>query len=1143
MPTTHADPDRLRRIKRLDQLLAYLRDDLDWPIDSDAVEDVTYDYDAEELGLDAKHAAKIREIKQLRPLAGNQPWGIFWVSFEKKRLPIVVLRRILANLVIKNRASKKAADRQRWQMHDLLFISSFGDEDTDQREIAFAHFQQSNGDMPTLRVLGWDGADTNLKLEDVAHSLAEKLRWPSKTADVAAWRQQWSCAFRHRIGHVIKTADTLADVLAALARRIRDAATKLLSAESERGPLTKLYKAFQAALIHDLTPESFADTYAQTITYGLLTAAINRTDMTGGTEATAVRASDLTLMVRVTSPFLKEMLETFLTVGGRKNGVDFDELGIQDVVELLRGDETDLPAILRDFGNRTRGEDPVIHFYEHFLSAYNKKLKIQRGVFYTPQPVVSYIVRSVHELLQTEFGLEDGIASTVTWGEMLKKHPGLRLPPLSDEPDDTRTIDPNEPFVQVLDPATGTATFLVEVIDVIHNHLKAKWEKSGLAAMPPLAPTENGTRKTENFGAYWNAYVPRHLLPRLHGYELLAAPYAIAHLKLGLKLTETGYRFGSDAPARIYLTNALEPKVKQLPQIGFEPLAHEAQAVNEIKWYKRFTVVVGNPPYSRVSQNQSVFIQRLMKDYKEPVADEANQQPLDDDYIKCLRLAHHLQSTTKCGIIGFITNHTVISGILFRGVRQRLIEDQNMVAVVDLHGNSNIKEKCADGSKDENVFDIQAGVAVTIGAKAPWLKPLRFVFHELWGLRTAKYAALARLSVAQVHHVLAPSAPYFFLKPIDLSAGDELKAAFSLPEIFPSYSSGLMTVRDNLAIALDRDELRERFEKFRSSAVSDTQFQAVCPVKDYRNWSMSEARRNVRSDKHWEKRMQVVNYRPFDKRWIFYSPDIVTYPNFRVMDQFKRKNLGLISSRIHKGEEHAHEFATREMVEIIFLSSKSSNNAFLFPLYTFEADGDLALEAGGTPNFSREFLKQLANKLGLRQQSKSGLPQSLTPEDIFHYAYAVLHSPGYRSRYAEFLKFEFPRLPVTGNLELFRALARLGGELVTLHLLESPKLDKPITEYLGGRAPEVQKVSWSKNTVWLDKAQTTGFKGVREEVWDFHIGGYQVCEKWLKDRKARKLSADDRTHYQKIVVALSETIRLMKEIDALIERHGGWPLK
>jgi len=1111
----------LAGIKRFDQLVRYLKDPMGWPIEGGDFEELTFEYTPEELGIDAANAAKIQEIKRLRPLSASQPWGIFFVKFEPKRLPVVALRRILSQVALKKRASANNAERAAWAADDLLFISNYGEGD--ERQISFAHFSQprERNDLPTLKVLGWDNLDTALHLDAVAKGLTEHLSWPDDETDAKAWRQRWRGAFTLRHREVITTSMDLSIRLAELARDICDRIKSALAIESARGPLTKLMTAFRESLVHDLDADGFADMYAQTIAYGLLSARI--------ADPTRKTADDFAAHMR-TSPFLRELMETFLHVGGRRGkaggpGIDFDELGVSEVTALL--DQANMEAVVRDFGDRNRQEDPVIHFYELFLTAYDKQKKIQRGVFYTPQPVVSYIVRSVHELLQTEFGLADGLADTTTWGEMLKKHPGLKLPPLTDEPGEKRTISPDEPFVQILDPATGTATFLVEVIDLIYRTLKAKWKQQRLTDAQQISA--------------WNEYVPKHLLPRLHAFELMMAPYAIAHMKVGLKLAETGYRFASEERARIYLTNALEPWVKQLPLIGFDALAHEAAAVNEIKRHKRFTVVVGNPPYSRVSQNQGAFIQRLMKDYKDPVSAEANQQPLDDDYIKFLRLAHHLQSTAACGIIGFITNHTVISGILFRGVRQRLLEDQNLIAVVDLHGNSNIKEKCADGSKDENVFDIQAGVAITLGVNAPWLGPLRCVFHELWGLRSEKYAALARMPISQVCHVLAPVAPYFFLKPIDLSAGEELKGAFSLPEIFPSYSSGLMTVRDNLAIAFGRDELRERFELFRSQAVSDEEFQSVCPVKDYRAWSMSEARRKVRADKKWDKRMEVVNYRPFDKRWIFYSPDIITYPNFRVMDQFKQKNIGLISSRIHKGEEHAHEFATREMVEIIFLSSKSSNNAFLFPLYRFEADGELGLEEGGVPNFSSEFLKKLAINLGLRQQPKSGLPQGVSPEGIFHYAYAVLHSPGYRSRYAELLKFEFPRLPLTKSLELFRALVRLGGELTALHLLESPKIAQSITEFIGGRNPEVVKISWSRNTVWVDKAQTTGFKGVREDVWNFHIGGYQVCEKWLKDRKGRTLTKDDLAHYQKIVVALTETIRLMAEIDKVIDKHGGWP--
>ena len=567
--------DNLRAICNFEDLIRYLEDELDWPLQEYGFDELTFEYAPEELGIKAEDAAKIGRIHQLRPLYSGQPWGIFFVEFENKKLPVVVLRRILSHLVVKKRTSANKSSAAAWDTQDLLFISAFGDTANEEREIAFAHFHQEPGDLPTLRVLGWDGADTPLKLAHLDKVLHERLRWPDKPSDQQAWREQWRAPFRHRIGHIISTSDALAEVLAQLARNIRDRAQTMLAAEADNGPLRTLHKAFRTSLIHDLSEESFADTYAQTITYGLLTAAISRTDRSEGRHGTALIAENITDMVPVTNPFLKEMLQTFLRVGGRKGGIDFDELGIQDVVELLRGEETDLPAILRDFGNRTRGEDPVIHFYEHFLAAYNKKLKVQRGVFYTPQPVVSYIVRSVHELLQTEFGLEDGLASTITWGEMAEKQ--LHLPAEEGRGEGEFKIpagtDPDSPFVVILDPATGTATFLVEVIDIIYRTLTEKWRKQGM---------NDQQRETA-----WNDYVPKHLLPRLYGYELMMAPYAIAHMKIGLKLHETGYRFGSEERARIYLTNALEPASDDKKQMEFEEvipaLAHEAKAVNAVK--------------------------------------------------------------------------------------------------------------------------------------------------------------------------------------------------------------------------------------------------------------------------------------------------------------------------------------------------------------------------------------------------------------------------------------------------------------------------------------------------------------------------------------------------------------------------------
>ncbi|MGB3216550.1 MAG: DNA methyltransferase, partial [Anaerolineae bacterium] len=585
-------------------------------------------------------------------------------------------------------------------------------------------------------------------------------------------------AFRHRLGHVIRTSDALAERLAELARRTRGAANTLMAHESERGPLRQLHRAFQTALIHDLTEEQFADTYAQTVTYGLLTAAIQRTDLQGGRHDTTLYSDMLAEVVPITNPFLKEMLQTFLHIGGQQGGINFDELGIQDVVDLLRGDETDLPAILRDFGNRTRGEDPVIHFYEHFLAAYDKKLKVQRGIFYTPQPVVSYIVRSVHELLQTEFGLADGLASTVTWGEMAARgqgtEGGFRIP---------EGTDPASPFVTILDPATGTATFLVEVIEVIYRHLRAKWDSPERKQLPGLSTF---ILQPSSFADYWNDYVPRHLLPRLHGYELMMAPYAIAHMKIGLKLHETGYRFGSVERVRVYLTNALEPPDDERGQLAFAgwtpALAHEAQAVNAIKRWQRFTVVIGNPPYSNFGQlNRIPWILELLDDYKRGLAEKKIN--LDDDFIKFVRFSQYLLDNAGVGVLGMITNNVYFDGLTHRQMRKTLLTSFSQAYLFNLHGSTKRLEAAPDNSQDENVFDILVGVGIGLFVKS--FKPLQGVRHaDLWGVRTEKYRYLDSESFLKMKwDELHASAPHFFFVQRQTDDFDEYESYEVLKEV------------------------------------------------------------------------------------------------------------------------------------------------------------------------------------------------------------------------------------------------------------------------------------------------------------------------------------------------------------------------
>jgi hypothetical protein len=906
MPTT---PERLRAIRKFEELIRYLEDELEWPLRQYGFDELTFTYEPKELGLREEDAAKVRKIYQLRPLESGQPWGIFFVEFEKKKLPVVVLRRILSHLVVRKRASANHAERAAWQPHDLLFISAFGDEATEQREIAFAHFHHDEGDLPTLRVLGWDGSDTPLKLEHVDATLHDRLHWPRDPRDHDAWRAQWSRAFRHRLGHVIRTADGLAETLAALARRIRGAASAMMAHESEKGALTRLYKAFKAALIHDLTSESFADTYAQTITYGLLTAAISRTEMSAGTAGTFVKADDISEIVPVTNPFLKEMLQTFLSAGGRKGGIDFDELGIQDVVELLRGNETDLPAILRDFGNRSRGEDPVIHFYESFLSAYNKQLKIQRGVFYTPQAVVSYIVRSVHELLQTEFGLADGLASTATWGEILQRHPGLKLPPKSDEPGEQETISPDEPFVLLLDPATGTATFIVEVIDVIHKTMVTKWKKAG---------------KTDaQIHEAWNDYVPKHLLPRVFGFELMMAPYAIAHMKVGLKLYETGYRFGSTERVRIYLTNSLEPKVRQLPQIGFDALAHEAAAVNEIKWYKRFTILVGNPPYSIESCNMEEAAASLIEPFRYLDGEKIRERGalkfetiLQDDYVKFWGLGIKTLDGTPAGIIGMITNNGFFTNRVLRGMRKALLDNFDQLSFYNLHGNRSKGEKCPDGSADENVFDIDQGVGISVVRRrvSPDSKR-KAESADLWGVEATKSRVLASTTVSSTTFQLQnPKSPYYSFVRVDENSEAEYRSFVALDEAMPFNKAGFVSGRDDFVVDFERATLEARIENFLDPKHADSVIRERYSIKDAGGYDLAKRRQPALAAKLKAKDIvRTVQHRPFDYRFVAYSEAVLTSPQKAVMRQLiAGKNSHSVCRGAPRLSEVGNTFFARE---------------------------------------------------------------------------------------------------------------------------------------------------------------------------------------------------------------------------------------
>jgi hypothetical protein len=1121
--------------------LRFLREELDWPLGTVEAdfEDLTFDYTPDELGIDPAIAAKIEEIKRLRPLVANQPWGVFFVKFEPKQLPVVALRRILNSVAIKKRASGAAAEQVKWRTDDLLFISSYGEGD--ERKISFAHFSQPahSDELPTLKVLAWDDLDTPLHLDHAANVLVERLAWPAPEdeQDDELWRERWASAFELRHREVINTSKALAVRLAQLARIIRERIRRVLEIETEKGPVTGLMNAFREALVHDLDDEGFADMYAQTIAYGLLSARI--------ANPKEAPADDVRSVLPATNPLLRDLLETFLRVGGqggratRGAGIDFDELGVTEVIELL--DDANMEAVVRDFGDRNLEEDPVIHFYELFLKEYDAKKRMQRGVFYTPRPVVSYIVRSVDEFLRTKFGLEDGLADTTTWGEMAERHADLRIP---------HGVDPGQAFVQILDPATGTGTFLVEVIDLIHRTMTDKWKAQG-----------HGGSQIEEL---WNAYVPRHLLQRLHGYELLMAPYAIAHLKIGLKLSETGYAFGSDERARIYLTNALEPAHDFSGQLEFTvpALAHEALAVNDVKRDLRFTVVIGNPPYAIHSGNLSPSARAIVDRYRHSGGDAIRERGalqfeknLQNDYVKFVRLAELIVSESR-GVVGYVTSHAFLTNRTLRGMRESLQETFSLLRFLNLHGNAASGEAAAFAKIDQNVFEITEGVAISLMVKAPIARADSDIsYSDLVGLRSDKYEWLTRNSVVTTEWVpVMVSAPNRVFKPTG-GAQAEFESGVPLEEIFEQRSAGVITARDGFATDESRETLIRRVEKFASSDLSGAQLREAFRIKDKKGWDVDRAQRQVREQGPLRECVHPYLYRPFDSRYIAYSRGIVwgmAYPTLR--HTLDGDNLVLIAMQQYQYDvpEYCYTFVSRGLTDSRIFVSKTGV-ATLLPLYLNPAEG-ANLGMPRTSNIARPFLTSLNVGLESAERPDASGPARVadaTPEAAFNYIYALLHSSSYRSRFAEQLKSSFPRVFLPAGRALFRSLARLGGELVAVHLSESPTLGRFITNYVGPDDPEVGRVGWSDDAVWLDagaskkgqaaKPGTIGIRGVPEDVWQFHIGGYQVCHKWLKDRKGRTLSHDDIAHYQRIIEAVSETIRLMEEIDEVIESYGGWP--
>jgi hypothetical protein len=1097
--------ERLRSIKDFPTLIKYLRDELDWPIDESMTqEDMVFEYAPEEVGLDQASAVKIDKIVRLRPLASGQPWGIFYIEFKPGKLPITVLRRILRALVIKKRES--ARDRQAWQLGDLLFLSTLGESES--RHINLAHFSE-DGDgsgRAVLRVVDWDEQDTHFHILRNVDEL-RRLRWPADTTDVENWRNTWGSAFALKPGEVITTSKQLAVEMARLACVIRGRVNAAMAIESPKGPLRRMYKAFQEVLLHDLKEDDFADMYAQTLTYGLFAARRSRP-----LGITVENARD---MVPNTNPFLRDLLADFAEVGGITKTLDFDELGIDALVEMLN--RANMDAIVADFGDKTRREDPVIYFYERFLTEYDAKKKVKRGIFFTPRPVVSFIVRSVDELLRSEFGLKDGLADTTTWGEMRERHPDLKLPP---------GAIPNTPFVQILDPAVGTGTFLVEVIDLVFRTMRDKWQKAGhmLLELPQL----------------WNEYVPNHLLPRLYGFELMMAPYAIAHMKIGLKLEETGYRTAKGERLRVYLTNSLEPPQETPGQ--FEEmapaLAHEAQAVNEVKRSSVFTVVVGNPPYSDASQNLGPQFEILIEGFRfyqgERIRDRGAirfEHVINNDYVKFWGLALRLLTAVPMGIVCLITSNSYLGGKSFRGVRDSMLASSAHARVTDLHGEGWSGRLAHIGVEDENVFEIQTGVAIARLSKSLRSHGPAVEYGELIGNYAFKATELLN-DKNELNYVPVPLDPRSYCSFLP-SRGEGHVEYWDYPQVdslFYQSVDGIKTSRDGLVIANTYRDCMEKIKAFSSSDESDSEIEARFSFQSNR-LNLAQARRHVAATFDTSK-IHPIFYRPFDIRFIYYDGELILSHRMNTMPRVLGEGADAIvcaSSLSAKGFDHA--LAARSLCSNKYSSHDINSRMFLVTY--FESNlSETSLQSGVKP----EYLDAA--------RVPSDLPEVARAKMFGPYVLAILNAPGYRDRFVEEIQQDFPRVPLPATDALLTDLAAVGDALGDAHCLTLQVPDDRFVFHgdVGGRCTAPRLIG---NKVWI--GTTSYVEGVSPELWELRLAGYQVCRSWFTAggrsglaRQSGRLTEELVDAFRLVLFCASEAMRLRSSADATIDRHGGW---
>jgi predicted helicase len=1069
----------LTNINDFSSLMIYLRDELFWPISEEDFDEIFFDYTPKELGIEKKYAVKINSIKQLRPLSEEQPWGIFFLSFERKKLPVVILRRILRKLI----KSRRTADARlkTWDLEDLIFISFLGEEK--KQKISFAQFAERESELPELRTFSWDDKETYFHYMQNILDL-EKLKWPDDATNVDFWKEEWSNAFSIKHKSVISNSQELAKRMAQIAKNIRDQIMDIYNFEISAGPLHTLFNEFKRILISDLNLTQFADMYAQTITYGLFSARISQEGY--------FSEDDLFLKIPTTTPFLKKLFNELTSQGNEFQKLDYEDIVIHVLIDLLK--DVDIDSILREFGAFI--EDPVIHFYELFLKEYDPNQKVDRGVYYTPDPIVKYIVDGVDKILTKSFSQDFGLTSSST--KSYKTSKGKEI---------------SQPSVQILDPATGTGTFIKytikkikEKFDLIHKTLSEK-------------------ERNEK----WNNYVRDSLLDRLFGFELMMAPYAVAHFKIGLELFETGYQFNNDKRIGIYLCNTLDPpneashtyiydkkgskmsKFRSLiPRLNF--LTEESKNSDEIKDNKRITVIIGNPPYKQSSKNDLPWINALIEDYKKNL-DEKNLKVLNDDYVKFLRFGQWKIEKTTMGVLSFITNNKYLDGQVYYIMRENLRKVFDEIYIVNLHGDLR-------KSESGNPFDITVGVAICFLIKKEKTSKKKADVYYLdvpQNDRKEKYDLLEKgFNFEDFTKVQETKKNYFI--PIE----SEFLTRFEEMPIISDFfikkpNTGIMMGKEHLVSDVDKETLIENLNLFFNEEFEKLEGYKI-NINNTQTWNREDVINNTNLE-NCINAIQRIQYKGFDYKYLAYDRVIVEGHRIGYIDQIYEENPAITVTKKSRKSSFSTASLAYLPIEKCYMSTTDSAYAFL-------------LKYNGKYNINTSLF-----------------PYKVDPEDLFYYIFGILCSNKYRERYDELLLKDYPHIPIADDESKFKELSTLGKKIS-----ESFKLNINVSkDYKPSKHNldlwKVKNPSYDEDAQRIyinDDEDSPYIEGVPLEIWNYSIGQINQIEQFLKARTYseirtiktlnRALNQEEINYILKLCTSIALISDISEEIDDIYKK-------